>query len=250
LDPAFGTPQPDLMSDEPTPFDELEIAHPTEIAAWLSQAQQANAKLELQSPQGDAVTLGLLRVDRDAATADLRWPGMQATALPAWLASGPVQVQATLDKIRMDFELGARSLLAHDGPPVLRIALPAVMRRHQRRQAFRVPPANPHFPRAFWQAPQHSSPLRLALCDLSAGGLGLLWPAQIALPSTNALLEGVDIELERGQRIAVTLRVEHLRESPEGMVLGCAFVGLPPMAERNLLQHLNQAQRRRRALGK
>ncbi len=249
-DAAHSKPRAHLMSDEQPPVDELEIAHPTEIAAWLSQAQQVNAKLALQSPQGDAVTLSLLRVDRDAATVDLRWPGMQVTALPAWLTDGPVQVQVTLDKIRMDFELGTRSLLTHEGLPVLRIALPPVMRRHQRRQAFRVPPASPHFPRAFWHAPQRTSPLRLVLCDLSAGGLGLRWPAQTPLPSINTVLEGIDIELERGQRIAVTLRVEHQRETPEGMVLGCAFVGLPPMAERNLLQHLNQAQRRRRVLGK
>lgn len=238
------------MHDEQPPSDELEVEHPTEIAAWLTQAQQAHAKLHLASPAGDTTALALLRVEREAGHADLRWPGLQAAALPAWLQSGPVQAHATLDKIRMDFELGARSLDVHDGLPVLRIALPAVLRRHQRRQAFRVPPNNQHFPRAFWCTPGQPIPLRLGVCDLSTGGLGLVWPPALPVPEAGAVLQGLEIELERAQRIVVSVRVEHQRETPDGAVLGCAFVGLGGMVERNLLQHLNQAQRRRRALGK
>ena len=133
---------------------------------------------------------------------------------------------------------------------MLRVALPPRMRRHQRRQAFRVPPNNQHFPRAYWRQPTLTSTTKITLCDLSAGGLGLFWPRNLPHPKAGDELDGVEIELEREQRIRVKVRVEHTRTAPEGLVVGCAFVGLNPMAERNLLQHLNQAQRRRRALGK
>jgi c-di-GMP-binding flagellar brake protein YcgR len=89
------------------------------------------------------------RVDRAANALELRLPGLVAQA-PSWLLSGPVHAFAVLDKVRIDFDLPSGERETHDrgGPPVLRIALPARLRRHQRRQAFRVSPVSQHHPRA------------------------------------------------------------------------------------------------------
>ena len=134
---------------------------------------------------------------------------------------------------------------------MLRIALPARLRRHQRRQAFRVSPVSQHHPRALVPVAGQPRPLRLNTQDLSAGGVALIWSSKDGPPSVDQRLDGVELELERDLRLSVNLRVEHLRHNARGeWVLGCAFVNLPAQTERQLLLHLNQLQRRHRVISR
>lgn len=230
--------------------EDLELDHPSEIAALLEEAIQSQLKLHLQSNSGEAVELLPLRLDRSRAVLLLRLPGLQESA-PAWLLNGAVHAHALLDKVRIDFDLDApRHLLSEGGLPLLQLTLPARMRRHQRRQAFRVAPVSQHHPRATVPMAGQSRPLRLTTQDLSAGGVALIWPNPDTLPALDQRIDGVEIELERELRISVSLSVEHVRKSARGeWVVGCAFVNLAPQAERQLLLHLNQLQRRHRVIG-
>ncbi len=230
--------------------DDLELDHPSEIAALIEEAVQEQVRLHLESPNSETLELLLLRVDRAQASLQLRLPGLLAQA-PEWLLQGPVHAHAVLDKVRIDFDLGdERQLSSEEGLPVLHLALPARMRRHQRRQAFRVAPVSQHHPRAVVPIAGQTRPLRLATQDLSAGGVALLWPESVELPTLDQRLEGVEVELERELRVSVSLSVEHVRRNPRGeWVVGCAFVNLATQAERLLLLHLNQLQRRHRVIG-
>lgn len=231
------------------PADDLELDHPTGIASLLSEAVQSQQRLTLSSPGGEALALLPSRLDSASGGLLLRLPGLQVEA-PDWLMKGPVHAQVLLDKVRIDFELDeARQLLLDDGLPALRIGLPARIRRHQRRQAFRVAPLSQHHPRAVLPVAGEARPLRLVTQDLSAGGVALRWPTSRALPSLEARLDGVELELERELRIGVNLIVEHVRQDARGdWVVGCAFRDLAPQAERQLLLHLNQMQRRHRVV--
>lgn len=232
--------------------EDLEIDHPSEIAVLFEEAVESQLRLHLQAPDGPELALPVQRVDRAAYALELRLPGLVAQA-PSWLLSGPVHAFAVLDKVRIDFDLPSGERETHDrgGPPVLRIALPARLRRHQRRQAFRVSPVSQHHPRALVPVAGQPRPLRLNTQDLSAGGVALIWSSGEGPPSVDQRLDGVELELERDLRLSVNLRVEHLRHNARGeWVLGCAFVNLPAQTERQLLLHLNQLQRRHRVISR
>lgn len=229
--------------------DDLQLDHPTGIASLLDEAVQSQQRLTLSAPAGEALALMPVRLDLASGALLLRLPGLQVQA-PDWLMRGPVHAQLLLDKVRVDFELGeTRQLLLDGGLPVLSIGLPARIRRHQRRQAFRVAPLSQHHPRAVLPVAGEARPLRLVTQDLSAGGVALRWPASVALPALEARLDGVELELERELRVGVNLIVEHVRQDVRGeWVVGCAFRDLAAPAERQLLLHLNQMQRRHRVV--
>jgi c-di-GMP-binding flagellar brake protein YcgR len=231
--------------------DDLEIDHPSDIAALLDEAVQSSAQLHLTGPNQEEMALVMLRWDQSLGIL-LRLPGLRAEA-PQWLLKEAVHAHAVLDKVRIDFALGpVRQLLEADGLPVLKIEAPQRMRRHQRRQAFRVAPSSKHHPRALLALAGNSRPTRLATQDLSAGGVAIIWTeGDGSLPVQGQRLDGVELELERELRLLLSLQVEHVRQNDQGQwVVGCAFIGLTAQAERVLLLHLNQLQRRQRLLAR
>jgi hypothetical protein len=92
--------------------EDLEIDHPSEIAALFEEAVDSQLRLHLQAPDGPELALAVQRVDRAANALELRLPGLVAQA-PPWLLAGPVHAFAVLDKVRIDFEL-ARPANARD----------------------------------------------------------------------------------------------------------------------------------------
>ncbi|MFO1253829.1 MAG: PilZ domain-containing protein [Inhella sp.] len=235
--------------NRPESLADLDIANPAEIGAWFQDLVDEQASVHLEGPDGQSWTLQAQQVQPGSHALELRLPSLKPEA-PAWVLKGPVQAHATLNRIRLDFELpAARELRVNGGLPLLCLPLPALLRRHQRRQAFRVQPTSLHHPRA-WLPRPGALPLCLRTADLSAGGLSLLWPASQPLPRPGDLLPGVELELGRDQRVALQLQVQHLDETraePDPRV-GCAFVGLSPQTERQLALYLNNLQRRQRGL--
>ncbi len=239
-----------MTDSTPTGID-TDIVHPAEIAALLGEAAAQQVRLELLGPAGEALSLAIVRVEPDRRLMVLRWPDLHAQALPAWLRPGAVQGHASLAKIRIDFTLdGLPHLHRSDDLPELHLPLPKCLRRHQRRQAFRVAPLSQTYPRVLVSLPGQPRPLRLGAADLSAGGVALQWPTELPLPKVDERFESAELELSRDLRLPVRLQVQHVGE-PQGSActVGCGFDALPPAAERVLLLQLQQLQRRHRTLG-
>lgn len=230
------------------PDAELELDHPTEIAALLEELAQSHRPLHVQGASGGALSLQALLLERTAQQLWLRLPGL-GPQTPAWLLDEPLRLSAVLGKVQVEFQdSGPRQVADQGGLPALALHLPTRMRRVQRRQAFRVAPVSHHPPRA--TLPQAGAqPMRMGTQDLSASGVALIWPRADAPPALDQRLDGVELELERGLRISVSLRVQHTRLNDQGeWVVGCVFLPLPAPSERQLLSHLNQLQRRHRVL--
>lgn len=233
--------------------DDLELDHATDIAALLNEVAKAKALVHLQGAAGDELTLQALAFEATDGRLHLRLPGLQAQA-PDWTLHAPLHAHTMLGKVRIDFDLDLdtpRQVVEQSGLPVLALGAPSRVRRHQRRHAYRVTPLSKQYPRASLSRPGQTRPLRMGTQDLSASGVALVWPQAIAAPAPGQRLDGVELELERGQRIAVNLQVEHVRPGFTGeWVVGCAYVQLPAQSERQLLLHLNQLQRMHRMLGR
>ncbi len=228
--------------------DELQLDHPSEIAALLDELVGSAVPLQLESPDDLRLALTPLRHERDAGLLWLRLPD-SLDRLPPWLADGSVHAHALLDRVRIDFPLGRHDLIQDRGSPALRLAVPTQLRRHQRRQNFRVPALSQHHPRAL--LPSGDSTLRLAALDLSSGGMALVWPAGRPQPVPGELLGPLELELERELRLRLRLRVSHVRLRDDGSaVLGCGFEQLDAASERLLAQQLQKLQRRARVVGR
>ncbi|MBH9552750.1 flagellar brake protein [Inhella gelatinilytica] len=225
----------------------LSLQHPREIAAWLQELVERETLVRLIAPSGPTLELLPVQVRPELHNWDLRLPGLTLSA-PPWLLQGPVHAVAHQGGVQMDFELPAeRSLVETGGLPALRVALPSELRRHQRRQTFRVQPASLHHPRLLMPR-VGALPLRVRTFDLSAGGIALHWPDSCEKPAPGALLTGLELEMGLEHRIPVTLQVQHVRVEREHVRVGCTFVTLPPEGERQLALYLNQLQRRQRNL--
>lgn len=225
--------------------DELLLDHPSEIAALLDELVETATPLHLSAPSGDSLALAPLRHDRGGGLLWVRLPGLQ-NAGPAWLTDGPVHAHALLARVRIDFELGRRDQAADAGLPALRLAVPTQLRRHQRRQSFRVPALSQHHPRALLPGR-----LSLAAVDISTGGVALIWPADRPLPVPGELLGPLELELERELRLPLQLRISHCRRREDGSaVLGCAFESLSASQERVLAQQVQKLERRARVVGR
>lgn len=222
---------------------DLELSHPADISALLDELVASQASVLLSPPGGGELSLQALRLDGDSLL--LRLPLLQTP--PAWLLGGPVIAQALLARVRIEFALGERRLDQDEGRPVLRLRLPARIRRHQRRQTFRVSPLSSHHPRLL--LPWQGQALRLSARDLSAGGIALRWPAQAPAPTPGSEFADAVLEVSRELRLPLRLRVEHVQTGFDEAIIGCAFIGLAPQGERQLLQQLQLMQRRQRKLG-
>jgi c-di-GMP-binding flagellar brake protein YcgR len=223
----------------------IELHHPSDVAALLDELIEQGAALHLSPPGGGELTLQPLQHQRGQALL-LRLPTLQSP--PSWLFSGEVHAHATLSRVRIDFDIGERRLDRVEGLPVLRLLPPARVRRHQRRQAFRVPPMSALLPRVHlhWEGKL----LSMATADLSAGGIALRWPGSIGVPPSGAELDKVVLEISREQRLSLSLRIGHLRPGTgTETVVGCAFLRMPPQGERVMQQFLNDLQRQQRSLG-
>ncbi|MDM4764502.1 flagellar brake protein [Pelomonas sp. SE-A7] len=224
---------------------------PLEIQALLRELQVQRCPLSLNTPEGETCRATVLAVDPDRGVIALdssASPGL----LRALAASGEIQAQAFLDNIRLQFEVEGLVLVQDGGGTLLQANLPQPLYRFQRRQAFRVATAGQSYPVAKLEQPA-TGLLRMRVLDISVGGVALLLPPDLAAPASDALLERVELELDRDTRLVTDLRLQHVSDLPAqdgAQQLGCAFVALPALSLRELQRFIDQAQKRRRLLNK
>ena len=120
----------------------------------------------------------------------------------------------------------------YNGRPALRLALPASLKRTQRRESFRiaVPAMNPA--RCTLPAPaQVEGKVTLPVQNISAGGLLLLDDEQLLDNTVGAQFDDCQIDLPEVGWIVVKLRVVHnenipLKSGRTGHAVGFAFVDI------------------------
>lgn len=242
------------MSAPETAPEELRVAAPAEIAAYLQQLQREAAGVMLSGPPGLSLASRIVALDPAADLLGLEIGTDPEGISQALVASGEITGVAYVGNIKLQFELEAPVLVSGEQGAVLRSALPARLYRFQRRQSFRVQPAGSVYPRVV--VPGGEQPGRaLRVLDISIGGLALALPADVdplqVLPIGH-VAEGLALELDRITALRVALLPHHA--SPIGggsegtRQLGCAFVDLDTTASRALQVYVDQTQKRRRLL--
>ncbi|SEL45863.1 c-di-GMP-binding flagellar brake protein YcgR, contains PilZNR and PilZ domains [Roseateles sp. YR242] len=227
---------------------------PGEIMSWLRELLQSQSRVQLSTPDGEAVHTVLRALDTPHGMLTFEAPQDRTAAEPV-LASTEVMATAYLDRIKLQFDLPGLVGVRGTGTEVLRAPLPQRIYRFQRRQAYRVQSQGQLFPALRLSSVEG---VRIRVVNVSGGGLALQWPARgtpgvvATLPPPPAQGEEVmgTLELEREVNFSVLLRVQHVTpgegEAPHH--LGCAFVSLSPSAARALQLFIDQAQKRERLM--
>jgi c-di-GMP-binding flagellar brake protein YcgR len=248
------TPQPSDASDAIDGADDYRLDAPGEVQSWLRELMQAQARVQLSTPDGALLHTVVMAVDPAHGVISLEMPA-DAGLTESVVASPEVNAIAYLDRIKLAFEVSGLVAVRGTGGTVLRAALPARLYRFQRRQAYRVQSPGQMYPALRLNLPEG---LRLRVLNVSSGGLALQWPQAAApgftgqmppAPVAGTELSGT-LELEREVNFAALLRVQHVTPGEEAAPhqLGCAFVSLAPTATRALQLFIDQAQKRERML--
>lgn len=160
-------------------------------------------------------------------------PPQDAATLSAAQEAHRTTLVASLDRIHLQWRLGKLSPAEYDGRPALAAKMPDTLLRLQRREFFRLePPAEaPVHCRIRAEEPSGST-IQLQLGDISAGGVSLIAPTEMASRfARDTLFQGCRLDIPEEPVVTADLRVRKTIElsSQDGrctLRVGCEFVDL------------------------
>lgn len=236
---------------EPDRFAEFRVSDPIEVRALLKSLVDAGTLVNLSASDGSAYTTTLWTVDahqrKITFTADMRAPNVERLVE----AEDAVAV-AYLDQVKVQFELNDRVLVHGRQACVIQAALPAVMYRFQRRNAFRVRTLERSAPVARFRHPGlPEMALALRVLDVSMGGCALHLPRDVPAVQPGSVINGCTVQLDADTDFRANLMVHHvtsLQSQSQGVRLGCELLNLGADAQRALQRYIDQTQKRRRMM--
>ncbi len=234
-----------VLTSDPADAD-FRLDAPGEIMNWLRELLESQARIQLSTPEGEAIHTVLRSLDTPQGMLTMEAPVAGDTLAPV-LASDELVATAYLDRIKLQFDVSGLVAIRGDGAEVLRAPTPLRLYRFQRRQAYRVASAGQLYPAL--KLAQADLP-RIRVINVSAGGVALQWPANVVpVPRVGEEISAT-LELEREVSFTALLRVQHMTDGESGAPhrAGCAFVSLPPSAARALQVFIDQAQKRERLM--
>lgn len=250
---------------------DFRVRHTVEQLALLRQLRDRQAPVHLHAPGGAALSTRLWAVHPEHArlsfSAEAADPHIgRLLDAEEWVAV------AYLERVKLQFDLGALVLVRGVDSCALQTDLPREIYRFQRRQAYRVDAIERSAPQALLRHPSiPEMQLALRVLDVSAGGCALWLPQDVPPLQAGTELGEVRIVLDATTRFAASLTLQHVTNlgvcedsgtggdldgdtgagtAPHGrgVRLGCAWRPLGGAAERNLQRWIDQAQKRQRLL--
>lgn len=230
------------------PWGDFRVDHPQERRALLRQLRDGSVPVNLNAPDGAALTTTLWSIDDQGLgfSADPGMPQVQRL-----LDADEAVAVAYLDAVKLQFDLHGLVLVRGPQASTLRTAMPQEVYRFQRRQAYRVRTQERHSPAARFAHPAiPDMPLTLRVLDVSLGGCAL-WKSDDVPPlEAGITINRVEIALDADTRFAATLLLHHvtsLAPQGRGVRIGCEW-RVTGEAERSLQRWIDQAQKRRRLM--
>ena len=252
---------PMSMDTMPMPLDAVAAAHggledfritaPGELAAMLKRLLDGSITLNLNAPDGTAVSATLWTID--AARGALSFSAdAHAPQLQALVECNEAVVVGYLDSIKLQFDVQGLMLVHNGRSSAISCAYPREMFRFQRRNGFRVRPLLRNAPTARLRHPMIADmELNLRVLDVSIGGCALFLPEDVPMIEPGVLLNGVELDLDSDTHVVTSLRLQHvtsLHVDARGVRLGCELVNANNESLRLLQRYIDQTQKRRRLM--
>lgn len=236
------------------PWAEFRVTHPQERVRLLRSLRDANTPVNLNAPDGSAVTTTLWAVDPDKGRLNFNAP----TGLPQLerlVEADEAVAVAYLDSIKLQFDLQGITLVRGADSASLHCGVPREIYRFQRRGAFRVRPRGHHVPTATLRHPAlPEMQLSLRVLDLSIGGCALWLPRDVPPLQAGTKIAGVALALDSDTHFSAAVTLQHVSgqggqgSGDGGSRLGCEWRNLDPSAERSLQRWIDRSQQRTRLL--
>jgi c-di-GMP-binding flagellar brake protein YcgR len=235
----------------PDPWADFRVDHPGEVLALLRQLRDGTHPINLNAPDGLALTTTLWSVDdareRLNFSVDAGRPDLDAI-----VESDELLAVAYLDSVKLQFELPGVTLVRSAQAAVLQTDMPFEMYRFQRRNAYRVRTLERTAPSAHLRHPSiPDMMLSLRVVDISIGGCALFVPNEVPPLQPGTRVEGARIELDVDTCLALGLQLQHvsaITPGQRGVRIGCEWLDMSPGAERSLQRYIDQTQKRRRLM--
>lgn len=239
------------------PWAEFRVDAPRERLALLRQLRDGSYPVHLSAPDGTALTTSLWAVDEGTQ----RLAFGANTALPQLenlVDADEAVAVAYLDSVKLQFDVHGMLLVHSPRASVLQAAMPAMIYRFQRREAFRVRPPGKQVPVAQMRHPSMPEmTLSLRVIDVSVGGCALQLPHDVPGLQAGTTFGEVRFELDADTRFSARLTLHHVtaigtggdgERGDGGVRLGCSWSPLDANASRSLQRWIDQTQKRRRLL--
>jgi c-di-GMP-binding flagellar brake protein YcgR len=232
-------------------LDDFRIHRPSEVTAYLRQLLDGNVLLNLNAPDGAAITGTLWSVDAERQTMSLSVDPL-APQFDTVLAHEEAVVVGYLDNVKIQFDVDDMVLVRSGNSAALKCSLPRQLFRFQRRNSFRVRPVPRSTPQVRFAHPvKPTTELRLRVLDISIGGCALLLSEEVPLLDRGTVLPDAVLELDADTRIRTALRIQHATphpSDPPGIRLGCEMLRTSGDGLRELQRYIDQTQKRKRLL--
>lgn len=238
--------QPEPLQQD---FERYLVNDRLEIVSILRKLQSRREQISLNwELSGFALTM-LLAVNPDFEEMVLDC-GSDSAANHALLHAERITVVAMIDGIKVQFSGRHPDATVYEGYPALRMRLPDLVLRLQRRDYFRVP-ANLTSTIAL----ENDGAVRVLewrVADMSLGGVALLTDKTFVRIERGQILENCSISLGGLGALSLSLEVQNtaetiMRNGNRQMRLGCRFLQLQHGMEKLISNYIGQAERERRS---
>lgn len=227
--------------------DQYLVSQPLEVQSILNALRRKRTLVRLDVPDhSTAVISTILHIDAD--TGELYLDNAAAADVNTRLLAAPaVRLQATLDRILIEFD-GTLSPTQWEDKPAFLMARPESLYRLQRREYFRieVPSKNPATFTVLDPATENLN-LVFPVYDISAGGLRLI-DREHRLSETPGMIYDGRLDMPDLQSLEISLRVlrtsEILGENGKGMrTVACKYFNLTTNKQIAIQQYIGQLER-------
>ena len=222
-----------------------------EIASLLRAVADSHIAVTVYFNQGaDFIVTNVLDVNPEFEELILDL-GADDAANQRLLKSARMTVVTFLDHIRLQFQAQRAEETVHEQLPALRIRLPEVLLRLQRRNFYRIrtPVAKP-IAASFPDPANRGRRVSLRIFDLSCGGVALMAGEDEPVLETGMILADCRIDLPEVGALNTVLEVRNAAKHEEGARknlrrYGCQFVSLPPALASAVQRYITKTERER-----
>ncbi|WP_018152539.1 flagellar brake protein [Leeia oryzae] len=242
------SPTPLPSDDE---FGRFTLQTQVEIVYVLRGLIKSKQPIAIYFRQGQTSMLTtLLEVNTDAGTLVFDWGGSETVNQQLLNSERNVFVTSP-EGVKIQFAVGKATAIQHQGKPAFSVALPDALVKMQRREYFRLqtPIANP-----YWLTVRNTATgtQRLALCDISLGGIGLIVPDREQFKPFETY-DSCLLDLRDAGVFDVSMQVRNLvslKQKNDAIQhrMGCMFTGNVAALQNRLQRFIAQLERERNTL--
>lgn len=229
--------------------ERFKVVHPNEIERILRNIMEKKALVTVYSDNNkDFLVTTLVGVEMEENAVYVGCGANEAVDAPL-LASREVAFNTAHDHVRVLFSTPAPIRLIRHGEAVLRVEMPKMLLRFQRREYFRLQTSTLNPVRCVIAVDEGM--LETTVADISIGGVGVLAYDRDVNLRPGVVYHGCRLALPDTGNYVVSLRVrsvhEHtLRNGTVSRRAGCQFIDLPPAVETDIQRYIIRIERERR----